>query len=1196
MSDDLDLDKQDSADCDDIMAELGIGGEGYDQDDTSTDSSDDDMSESNPAIKGLVEEMLRKEREQGQGGAPNTYNVPLDATSSGFALATMDSAALLKSADALMESVDRQLDISTASTGDQAPRSVSPAGSAVAAIISAATPARTKPPAEADTTAENASDPGCGDGVLDIDDIAEVEAEIAAVEAQLALDLNLSQDGSGAGAAGAKPAAVPRMDDDDDLGQTDTSSGSSVATDDILGSVDVSAPGSPAMSPADSAADSGDGEAAGPAPPLDLDAPVAVATPPSPPKKAAPVAKAPAKAPAKPAKAKPVAEVGTAAQKPKAERAEAQKAKATPTKATPTKTSAAKAPVQPGRAKQPQRPAQSRPAVTNARALQEPGQAREPARARSQGRGGEGPSHHPATPRGQAPSRKPSSSIRKSTNTPDHSPARQPCNTSGPPPTSQAQAPSPYKSFPGFASVPGASSSSSRPTPPHRGRPSTASAQGCSPELDSDTTARSPSLSNAPAPAPASLSTGHHRQQPPLVRPTRSRSQDRTASPKRPSGTPHKKKLPAAELAAFLDRTKRHHEEVQHKKAEAKARLEEAELEKENQHTFRPAINRSSDSSRTDVVSRVQLELEEKQRRIDSKKQVQKDRELEECTFKPVINSASSKYTKLHIEDRAPKSSKSLSTEDRVYLDNCTFRPEDIYLHSLSQTFHQVHCVPARIKNASKHAGEQSDTRPCEEARLTRKPALPREAGSPSAAEASPLSPEPEPAPQCENCEKHAAELVCVGCGGIVLCGACSITVHALPMIKKQHHTPQPLEQAQVASFARCEVHQGALKRFYCDSCDVLVCSDCIAIGLHKDHTFLSVHDAAKALRTNIAQVCDNMHQGLSSSTEVYSSILSQLKQLKTERETCRRAIEQEFEDAMKAAAARKAHLLNEIDTQQRAQQEPLQAQAINMKRLLAQAQKEVEVLDRCRLSAPKDTTDHTYEVSPNLRLQEDYALLASNAGALQTINTLHGNDFALPRTPHLNLSLGCPPGKTSAVYCCHTRIHASTLLSTGTQGGRHPYSNPITAHLLGVSASHGFQKGCADDLACRQTHEHFTLSNDASHSFLEFQLPSGHQLQLTNYTLRHGNSSDDYALCDWVMLGSNEKGEDWKVLHEVRSDAEHHLGGNHRSYTWEVKHRRWTFNRFRLRLTAACDYQQARELHQICVDGVECYRSLLAE
>lgn len=92
----------------------------------------------------------------------------------------------------------------------------------------------------------------------------------------------------------------------------------------------------------------------------------------------------------------------------------------------------------------------------------------------------------------------------------------------------------------------------------------------------------------------------------------------------------------------------------------------------------------------------------------------------------------------------------------------------------------------------------------------------------------------------CPNCHLAEVKLWCKKCE-TNYCSPCYELVHALPIFKS--HVSVPIDSDLVMLIA-CSVHSDEKLKFWCDTCMILVCRDCIALR-HQGHACTEIDNAA---------------------------------------------------------------------------------------------------------------------------------------------------------------------------------------------------------------------------------------------------------------------------------------------------------------------------------------------------------------
>ncbi|CAF0999882.1 unnamed protein product [Adineta steineri] len=106
----------------------------------------------------------------------------------------------------------------------------------------------------------------------------------------------------------------------------------------------------------------------------------------------------------------------------------------------------------------------------------------------------------------------------------------------------------------------------------------------------------------------------------------------------------------------------------------------------------------------------------------------------------------------------------------------------------------------------------------------------------------------------CENCNEKQALNWCEKCA-TNLCDTCTKSVHSIKIF--QAHTIVSLSN-KIYSF--CLEHPDEKFKYWCTQCHLLVCRDCLLFK-HKDHTFVSLDDAAMDAKGNLERKTQEINE-----------------------------------------------------------------------------------------------------------------------------------------------------------------------------------------------------------------------------------------------------------------------------------------------------------------------------------------------
>ncbi|XP_038064823.1 uncharacterized protein LOC119735190 [Patiria miniata] len=123
----------------------------------------------------------------------------------------------------------------------------------------------------------------------------------------------------------------------------------------------------------------------------------------------------------------------------------------------------------------------------------------------------------------------------------------------------------------------------------------------------------------------------------------------------------------------------------------------------------------------------------------------------------------------------------------------------------------------------------------------------------------------------CDLCEQQESQVRCMDCS-LVLCNQCH-RGHSRIAGTAEHQilALADLRLGSVSSKVkvepRCEKHSGEKKRFFCETCDKLICRDCTIVD-HKGHHVIGIGDAASRFRDTTKQLMTQMEEQLSAVRE----------------------------------------------------------------------------------------------------------------------------------------------------------------------------------------------------------------------------------------------------------------------------------------------------------------------------------------
>ncbi|XP_033635954.1 E3 ubiquitin-protein ligase TRIM56-like [Asterias rubens] len=116
----------------------------------------------------------------------------------------------------------------------------------------------------------------------------------------------------------------------------------------------------------------------------------------------------------------------------------------------------------------------------------------------------------------------------------------------------------------------------------------------------------------------------------------------------------------------------------------------------------------------------------------------------------------------------------------------------------------------------------------------------------------------------CDLCEeKHDALHFCFDCP-MFICASCykmhqkvpASSSHKVATLKDIRDGKIAMKKSQIKSHPACQTHEGEVMRFYCTTCDVMICRDCTVIDHPKPHhEYLDCNQASSTSKQSLAKL-----------------------------------------------------------------------------------------------------------------------------------------------------------------------------------------------------------------------------------------------------------------------------------------------------------------------------------------------------
>ena len=173
----------------------------------------------------------------------------------------------------------------------------------------------------------------------------------------------------------------------------------------------------------------------------------------------------------------------------------------------------------------------------------------------------------------------------------------------------------------------------------------------------------------------------------------------------------------------------------------------------------------------------------------------------------------------------------------------------------------------------------------------------------------------------CGKCTKdtRTATSYCRDCGEFI-CATCADVHRQWDMFSKHEVVPIGEFEKKVKQLDAlkkvtlyCSLHQGKELELYCETCEELICHNCI-VKKHKDHQYDLVTDMFERQKGQIVASLEPVEGQLENTSKILEQIDTQSKAAKTERDTIAAEIQQKTREFQEMLEVRKDELIRQLD------------------------------------------------------------------------------------------------------------------------------------------------------------------------------------------------------------------------------------------------------------------------------------------
>ncbi|XP_035671731.1 tripartite motif-containing protein 2-like isoform X2 [Branchiostoma floridae] len=297
----------------------------------------------------------------------------------------------------------------------------------------------------------------------------------------------------------------------------------------------------------------------------------------------------------------------------------------------------------------------------------------------------------------------------------------------------------------------------------------------------------------------------------------------------------------------------------------------------------------------------------------------------------------------------------------------------------------------------------------------------------------------------CAICSDEDAEATsrCLECADF-LCPDCA-TSHCRTRFTRGHHVVT-LEDLQSGRFEEqlrskqevyCDMHQGEVVRFYCESCDNPVCRDCVVVE-HKDHKHADIKDVVGKSRLLLEGLLKSTRQKIPEFEFALAEVHQVQEMKKSERDRVEIDIKQRAKELIALIQQQEQSLLSELHFMYSREQKDLATEESFLEKSLNSLKSSVNFTEKVLkygnneevLSVKKEMADRLYRLSQREperkmsdRLSSNHLVFISTPGDTRSILMKVGyikNQVPTSAIPYYKYCLKPGPGQSKSARLLH--------------------------------------------------------------------------------------------------------------------------------------------------------------------------------
>ena len=154
----------------------------------------------------------------------------------------------------------------------------------------------------------------------------------------------------------------------------------------------------------------------------------------------------------------------------------------------------------------------------------------------------------------------------------------------------------------------------------------------------------------------------------------------------------------------------------------------------------------------------------------------------------------------------------------------------------------------------------------------------------------------------CSHC-KQASVGRCVTCE-LFMCEKCFKPHNDYPgfqdhLVLTMEELSKPENQSKIKKISKCSRHPNKKLKYYCDTCDKLICRHCMEFDHDKQHKFSPIEQAARSKRKNLKKNCEILERAVADSDRATQVLKEDRKSLDCNFDKARRVVNERKEQLL---------------------------------------------------------------------------------------------------------------------------------------------------------------------------------------------------------------------------------------------------------------------------------------------------------